>query len=77
MNSHSVSPSDTAGRLSESFPRRLSQRSPDCDAATADTDGYIQRGAAFLRGANKLRGSTDGAAHFAAPLPHRQRAAAV
>lgn len=77
MNGHSVSPSDTTGRLSQSLPRKPSQRSPDCDAPTADTDGCIQRGAAFLWGPNKLRGSTDGAADFAAPLPHRQRAAAT
>lgn len=77
MNSYSVSPSDTVGRLSESLPRKLSERSPDCDAPTADTDGYIQPADALLRGANKLHGSTDGVANFADPLPHRQRTAAT
>lgn len=79
MNGHSVSPSDATGRLSRSFPRKT------LSAVTWLWRAHSRhrrlhsapRGAAFPGGPNKLRGSADGAADFAAPLPHRQRAAAT
>lgn len=77
MNSVSVSPSDINGRLAES--RKLSWRSPDCDATHTQSTQTATFSAmlCFHYGPNELPGSTDGAARFAAPLPHPQRAAAT